>query len=367
MGFRLFLIFIGGCICVGQVYGKDAFQWKGDLLLDQDHYGPVYQKDQSKTKYVSEVRRLKLGMNYQVMKQLKTELDLEVSEQEKRDDGFEVKDAWIRWQGNQSAFSWTIGHFKEPMGHERLSSTGRLPLIERSMVSSAFAPGRSLGVSMLMKGQAYTFASGVFQGEPEEEQIDQNDVWAWTTRMTQAWNKESNTLHIGGALSYRDLNDTLFQLEERGEVNSADNFIQGARFYADRQLTSQLEVGYAVNRMWLMAEYFSSQVSAADGKDWFYDGFYVQLVYGSEQKYKGGRFKSPVKAGQWEAVVRYSGLNLRDHNLGAEAGSLVMGMNYHISKKMTVMLNHLRPTVSGNVVNSDLSGNATSARVKFRF
>lgn len=362
--------FIGGSVCVGQAHSKDAFQWKTSVLIDQDHYGAIYQKASAEKQSHTELRRAKLNLEYGVLDTLKSELELVASEQERRDDGLDLADAWLRWQPVESPWRITVGRMKEPMGHERLMGVSRLPLIERSMVSSAFAPGRQLGLSVNVKYANATITSGVFQADPEEQQVDQDSVLSWTSRLTHGLKFETNqsVLHIGGSVSLRDLNDTLFQLEERGEVNSAENIIQSARFYANRQVTSQFEMGYQFSRLWFMGEYFTSEVRASDGDRWQYDGFYLQMVYGNRYKYKNGRFKGRSKVtGLWEGVIRYSGLNLRDHGLGTEAGSFILGVNYYVSQNWTVMLNHLRPTLSGNVVNSDLTGSAISARVKFRF
>ena len=46
-----------------------------------------------------------------------------------------------------------VGQDKEPFGLEELTSSKNLSFIERSMVSSAFTPGRNIGISL--NGERY--------------------------------------------------------------------------------------------------------------------------------------------------------------------------------------------------------------------
>jgi phosphate-selective porin OprO/OprP len=376
--------FIGGCICVGQVHGKDAFQsddfersqfewdnveWKAQVLIDQDYMGAAYQKGTSDSQTHTELRSAKLSVKWRPFSQWQGRVQLEASEQEKRDDGFEIGDAWFRWKSPSKNWQAWFGQFKEPMGHERLMGSGSSPTIERSMATTAFAPGRSVGVMVGYRQKQFTLSSGVFQAEPEEQEIFDKHVDSWTTRATYTgkWQNEVRW-HVGSALSLRQLNDSLFQIEERAEVNSADNVIFSGRYYGDQQITSQVEAGASWLQSWWMAEYFQSTVDASDGDSWQYHGFYLQWVYGGHHRYKHGQFKSPkTKGGQWQLVMRYSGLDLRDNGLGTEAGSLMLGGNYRFSRYGRIMVSYLQPTLSGNVVNTDLTGAATSARLQFEF
>ena len=366
---RLVMALMAMSVCVGQTYGKEVLRWKGSLLLDYDQFDPAYQRASTEDEGHFELRRAKLSLSYDPSPRWRGRLQLTASNMVARDDGIKVADAWVRWRNSNKEWHVFLGRLKEPLGHERLMGTSNLPVIERSMVSTAFTPGRSAGGMVQWQGKNATFSSGFFQSDPEEDQIDNEKVMAWTSRYTLSKSFENqHRWHLGVGLSYRDLDESLFQLEERAEVNSADNVVFSGRYFADQQITSQLELGVQWHDVWLMGEYFDSQVDAVDGDLWHYSGFYLQLVYGGEAAYKNGHFKRPKKRkGLWQGVVRYSGLDLRDNELGTEADSLTLGVNYYFSKQWTVMLNHLVLNLSGNVVNTETSGNATSARLKYKF
>lgn len=358
-----------------KVWSKEGVQWSSDLAFDWDQYGAIFQKDQERYEAQWQLRRAKLGMKYDVNSQWRTEIEFKISDHSFSDDksleqDMELADANLRWRSTNKAFRVVLGQMKHNMGHERMMSSNQLPVIERSMATSAFTRGRSLGLNIAYYFENQTFSSGIFESKVEEKQIREPNLWVWSSRWTQKYDLQGHPLHLGLGYNYRDLKQSLFQLEESAEVNTADNILRGARFYADDQHTLNVELGWQGLGMWIMSELFYSATKATDGDQFSYSGFYIQLVYSpvDRYKYKQGRFKARKKSNrEWEWVVRYTGLDLRDHNLGTEAGSLLLGGRYFITPNMSLMLNHLQPTLSGNVVNEQLTGSATSCRISFQF
>jgi phosphate-selective porin OprO/OprP len=351
---------------------------KTRLFLDADHIGPFYQKeadDQTANKTHFELSSLKTTFKYDVSDKITSKLQLELTKEAKNDHDtdVEIKDALIAWTANPS-IELSLGRYKEPMGHESLMGSSSLPAIERSMVTSAFAPGRNLGTQIAFVSAPFRLYSGIFKIEDD----DIKDGFASTSRFvfshTQHLPLNLDVIHIGAAYSYRDLNDSLIQIKERAEINSADNVVRSPRFYTKKQHISQLELGTRFDNFWLMSEYYQSKLNQTDGQSWLYQGFYIQLSaitnYQTHNayKYKNGAFKQPKhQTHDLEWVIRYSGISLRDKEIGSEASSLMLGLNYFLKKDTSFMFNVLMPRISGNVVNTNQTGNGFSLRFRHEF
>jgi len=110
-----------------------------------------------------------------------------------------------------------------------------------------------------------------------------------------------------------------------------------------------------------------------DSTQWQYSGFYLQgsvLLSGEHYRYKQGKFKGVkpyASRGSWELVARFSGLDIRDREVGSESSILLLGVNYYVSKPFRLMANLLVPSISGNVVNTNQSGNGISVRGQYHF
>ena len=360
---------------------SDSLKIKTRVFLDVENIGPFYQKnsdENTQDKTLVSLSSLKTTLKYNPTEQLRTEFEVELTKEEKNnhDTEVEIKDATLEWHAKRS-LNLRIGRFKEPMGHESLMGSGSLPAITRSMVTSIFAPGRNVGAQASIILDNLGFYSGLF--EIEDDDIDNG--MASTSRITFSKYQKNpfnlDLVHMGAAYSYRDLNDSLFQIKDRAEISNGDNIVRSPRFYAKEQHIGQIELGTRFSNMWLMTEYYQSRVNQIDDQPWLYQGFYIQLSglgqIGSDRAnlsyvYKNGEFKQPKhRTHDIEWVIRYSGVSVRDNNLGSEASSLMLGLNYFIKKKSSLMFNIFMPNISGNVVNTNQTGNGLSLRLRHTF
>lgn len=360
---------------------SDTLKIKTRVFLDVENIGPFYQKnsdENTQDKTLVSLSSLKTTLKYNPTEQLRTEFEVELTKEEKNnhDTEVEIKDAILEWHAKRS-LNFRIGRFKEPMGHESLMGSGSLPAITRSMVTSIFTPGRNVGAQASIILDNLGFYSGLF--EIEDDDIDNG--MASTSRITFSKHQKNpfnlDLVHMGAAYSYRDLNDSLFQIKDRAEISNGDNIVRSPRFYAKKQHIGQIELGTRFSNMWLMTEYYQSRVNQIDDQPWLYQGFYIQLSglgqIGSDRanlsyEYKNGEFKQPKhRTHDIEWVIRYSGVSVRDNNLGSEASSLMLGLNYFIKKKSSLMFNIFMPDISGNVVNTNQTGNGFSLRLRHTF
>ena len=349
-------------------YNESAFNVSGYVMLDYDQYGAFYDKsgneDDTNNEDHFEIRRSKLAFQYTPKGPISAELEFTYHDEYQQQEEYELADAYINYKSSDF-LEIQLGKMKEPFGLERQTGSTKITGIERSMVTTAFSPGRSIGAMLTMSEPHYSMAFGLF------EEDTSGAVQAATSRMTYGFiNPNQTQKHLGLSLSHRDLKDQEFQIKERGEANSADNVIRSAKFDAKSQYIIQLESAWFTQQLRLQSEISYSSIEQVNGVNWAYSGFYVQASYlfnKGQYQYKNNKIKTKVKKGAWELVGRYSGLDLQDNDIGSEASVLLLGANYYINKQFKLMANILLPEISGNTVDDDQSGNGVSMRAQYVF
>jgi len=367
------LILLMSVLVIGQASAKTLlseknFDLSGQVMIDTDHYGAFFDSDAKNATTNVELRQAKITIKYKPLDNWKSKLQLKYSYEDSDHNEFEVADAYIAYTG----FKWadiTAGKMKEPFSLERLTGSTSLTTIERSMVTSAFSPGRSYGVKVGKNRKNYTWGLGFFQ-----KKTDSDSTRAATARATFApVRNKKQIVHLGLSASIRDRQQKTFQIKESAEVHTADNIIRSARFNADKLHLTGLELAWQYQSVRFQAEFISEKVEPVIGQDWNYFGYYLQaswFVTGESASYKKGSFKGvkpTSNIGALEVVARYSELDLRDHELGSRSSIIMAGVNYHWTKNIKLMVNYLTPDISGNTLHVDDSGDAISARLQLVF
>ncbi|WP_372999389.1 OprO/OprP family phosphate-selective porin [Marinobacter sp.] len=339
----------------------------GYIAAGVDHYGAFHDEDgkQSTTRGVLRNARVELELAWG--KRWEAELDGSYKiEGDKKE--LDLGDAYLLYDG-PSRFEAQMGRFKEPFGLERLTSYASLNTSERSLVTSAFAPGRSTGVMAGRYRKRGTWSLGLFTDEP-----DGGSTRAITARLTRAViRSESQTLHLGAAASFRDLGDSRFQIKDEGEVFSADNVIRSPRFDARDAWLAGLEAAWLSGRLTLTAEAMAQEVRRTNGVRWQFSGAYLQasLFLTSDQRhYHRGEFdrvEPRNRAGALELVARHSAVDLRQRGVGAEASVTLLGLAWYLNTQFQVRLNYLLPDITGNTLMDNPDGNAITLRSVLRF
>ncbi|MFP3977222.1 OprO/OprP family phosphate-selective porin [Marinobacter sp. KMM 10035] len=339
----------------------------GYIAAGVDRFGPFYNEEGDPDTTRGIVRNAKLELEMEWGSNWAAEIDGSYKARGDREET-ELGDAYVQYQG-ANGFEATLGRFKEPFGLERLAGYTNISTSERSMVTSAFAPGRSQGLAIGQLNKANTWVFGVFTKEPEGEQTH-----AVTGRYTVApVQNHRRTLHFGIAASWRDLNGARFQVKDRGEVFSADNILRSPRFDARHTAVGGLEAAWSSGRLTVVSEAMAQQVERENGERWRFSGAYLQAGFfltNDHRRYKHGEFKgpdSPGPAGAVELVARYSAVDLQDRDLGARAAIALVGANYYLGNQFQLRLNWLVPKVEGTILAPDPTGNAFTLRVLFRY
>jgi len=365
---------------------KELIDVEGYLMLDHDYYGPFFNKDEANYQHKTEIRRSKLGLTFSPNTAFRAKIQLKYSRELPGSDNLSLGDAYMRYMLNDN-WGLQLGRMKEPFGLEQQTSSSNLLTIERSSLSSSFAPGRSYGLKIDHKKKSHTLAFGYFLERDSQhkfaiahfnlfEQPASQDTPAATLRFTYAPIIEAQqSVHFGASASKRWFNGNKVQIKHSGEVHSADNIIRSARFYADTSKLYQVDAAWQFNHVLFQTEFVKNSISQKEGKNWDYFGAYIQASYrlSGRYKYRQGRYKSQnkMKNGSFksstELVIRQSLLNVRDHDIGSEAAFSLFGFNYYPTANIKLMANLLIPAMSGDSINNDQSGQAYSLRFQYKF
>lgn len=347
----------------------DAVKYEGDILLGFDNYDAFYGiEDQEDRNGESYLRRFKVGAKYQLDNHWRFRLS--VSASKKNDDEkveSEIDDFSFRYRNN--AFGTIqIGKMKEPFGFERLASVNDNLSLERSVISTAFAPGRSQGLLIQNLGKNYGWSAGLFESKGRYQ-----NARAVTARSYfLPYESDSERVHLGLATSYRNHGGNVFQVRESGEVYSARNILRSAQFYADSSFIVGLEFLWQRGALLLSSEYMQQQVRQNIGITWNYSGYYFQCSYliNGSRRYKKGELKS-VKPesdfGAYELIARHSELDIRDNGLGSNSKISSFGLNYIYSRSLQAKLVYIMPAITGNTLVAEAEGDAFSLGLQYQF
>ncbi|MBA6339980.1 porin [Colwellia sp. MB02u-10] len=329
----------------------------GDLMLDHDSFesGFLEDENESGTERFSKIRRANISIKTKLMDDWKAKLKVDFS-----GDSTEIKDAYIKYQG----WDWadvTIGQQKEGFGLEKLVSSRDTLMIERSLVTTALTPGRSLGVSVTGGSASYNWQLGYYQPDESESATAVTGRLAWLP-----WRQGNELVHLGVAFSERDLNGSDFRINEKMEVYLADSLIEGEKLLADKSSLQGIEFLWQQAGFTTMAEWQQATVTDINNTDYDYQGGYVQFSYqlsGDNRKYKNGELGSVTTPG-WEFTSRYSQFELIEESREAQVYSL--GVNYTVNEHLKFMADYIKAKQLEVSNESDFS-DAVSLRVQYAF
>ena len=252
-----------------------------------------------------------------------------------------------------------IGHFKEPMGLEVLTSSKDTTFMERAFLALQYA-GRNTGIQIANAefGERMTWAAGWFR-PVDDSGSGESDGWNLTGRMTGLpySRDDAHFLHLGLSGRYSDV-DEVFGFSERPENHFLDR-LTSIEVAADSAVTVGSEAALVFGRYSLQGEFGYTEIdglmSADDRNVW---GYYVQasaFLTDDNRAYKksSGAF-AKVKPknnfdwfgkdgwGAWEVAARWSETDL---DMGVSGGGVTVGVNWYLNPNMKIMLNYLHTNV----------------------
>ncbi|WP_210330426.1 OprO/OprP family phosphate-selective porin [Aliikangiella sp. G2MR2-5] len=333
------------------------FDINGYAMLDYDQFDPAFLEDSYNESDEAELRRLRIATKYKFSKNWESKIQLSYDDKK-----FDFKDVYLKYSGWNLA-TVTVGQQKEPFGLEKLISSRNLLMIERSLSTEAFSPGRTPGISFSGDTQNWDWKLGYY--------IEDNEANAITGRAS--WSplkKEDTLLHLGFAFSKRNSNSTEYRINEKLEIHTSDSLLEGDTIIADSKSLTGFETLFMKNSFLLMTEWQRSEVVDIASQKFTYDGGYLQLGYlfgGTSRKYKNGVLKGLDESnqnGNWEVALRASELRLLEESKSAQ--TLSFGINYYWNKDIKFMFNYIKASHYEDDFEQD-SGKAISLRAQYSF
>ena len=302
----------------------------------------------------SEFRRVRLYSSGTMYSNVKYKLQLDFA-------GGKIafKDVWMELNKLPIQGNVKIGHFKEPLRLEGLTSSKYITFMERGL-PIAMTPERNTGAMYhTIIGEKLSFQAGVFRkSDAFGNDKTANNNLNITSRATYlAMNDGDKLLHLGIANSRRKTNDKTYSFSSRAE-NHLGNNLMDVNYKNQVQNVNIIagEVAYVNGSLSLQGEALQTTINTEIGQ-WNTPitheimSYYGQVSYfltGESRSYKSslagfGRVKPNNNYGEngWgalEVAARFSAINSQ------EDGSLediTFGLNWYLNSNTRVMLNYV--------------------------
>lgn len=328
----------------------------GYIMVDHDQFSDLFLEDEQNSNNGTDIRRARLSAKAKFNDDWRSKFQIDIA-----DGDIDIKDAYIQYQG----ISWatiTVGQQKEPFGLEKLTSSSDTFMIERSMVTEALAPGRSMGVKLGGTPGNFTWNLGYFQDDNSQ------NSQGITGRLTWALvDGDDNFIHLGSALSERQLKGDEFRINETLEVYSSDSLLEGTRLDAEAMSLASIELMWQYLGVVSMAEWIETDIDDPTRGTYHYQGGYYQMSYplsGKNRRYKDGKLGTIRAKHDWELTWRVSQFELEQEDRKAQ--TFAVGVNYLVDKDLMFKANLIRAKYQddGETFGYD---NAFSFRAQYSF
>ncbi len=292
----------------------------------------------------------------------------------------ELKDAYLAFTG-VPGLEIKAGNFKENFSIQRNTTSRYLMFMERAMVTY-LAPSRHLGINATWSNKWFWGSAGVFGPElsSSEEQTfmeDGNKDYGYNEGLSYTGkvvfrpvNNETSSLHIGGAVSYREPKLTSTDGYYVGRYSSRNSTGINRKKYLDTDDVKGLdhELAWTVELAghWKQLRYETAYIARGMYLDqkvnplptqWA-EGWYAQaswLLFGGTQNYDadGAKYTRTTSEHDWgnlEVAFRYEYADFNtgklfsnkvaDTNIfGGSGEAYTVGLNYYPSKNVKIVLN----------------------------
>lgn len=328
-------------------------------------------------------RRLTFALKTLLWKQWEAELDIDFAEQVDTKSQVELRDMFVKYTFPSFNLSIQAGHFKEPFGMERLSSSRLLTFLERSAITNAIALGRRVGISARYWTDNFQ-VTGAIMGHETGTRIDkgQRDE-GFSTNLRTSFapiNKHGENLHIGVAGSYK-IPDATSELKPNTIEISArtETYVFNPKFLHTGDIADvNYYLRYGAELMYINGPFYvQSEYLAANIHRWYnkptvdLKGGYLMASYtltGETRYYyvdegEAGPIESPKNSfGAIEIAARYSINDLNDFDAGVKGGKsnqLMLGLNYYPNSSIKLQFNYSIvelddfATRKGNLIGND--------------
>ena len=292
----------------------------------------------------------------------------------------ELKDAYLAFTGVEG-LEIKAGNFKENFSIQRNTTSRYLMFMERAMVTY-LAPSRHLGINARYSHPLFWASAGVFGPElssSEEQTLMEdgnkdygyNEGLSYTGKLVvRPINNANSSLHLGGAVSYRDPKLTSTDGYFVGRYSSRNSTSINRKKYLDtddvKGLDHELAWTLELAGHWNQLRYETAYIARGMYLDqtvnplptqWA-EGWYAQaswLLFGGSQNYDadGAKYTRTTSEHEWgnlEVAFRYEYADFNtgklfsnkvaDTNIfGGSGEAYTLGLNYYPNKNVKIVLN----------------------------
>ena len=257
-----------------------------------------------------------------------------------------LRDAYLDFTGFES-FKIRIGHTKESFSLQNMTSSKYVLFTERAL-PIVFSRGRNLGLQVSHNDKNWSAAVGVYGRGVNGAQLDNDEGFGVSSRVTYApINEENQVLHLGATAAYRSTGsiDALrFRVRPESHLTNT-RLVDTGFFDADTYNRFVGETAFISGPFHIQGEYYHTSVDReiSTNADLDFSGFYVEggwFLTGESMNYKPSKgIYSRVTPrgivgkggiGAWQVALRYSSLDLTDEDItGGEEDNFTLGLNWY--------------------------------------
>ena len=287
------------------------------------------------------------------------------------------KDVWMELNKLPIKGNLRVGHFKEPLRLEAITSSKYITFMERSFAIAMSAERNSGAMYHTTFGEKISLQTSVFrEGDSFGNDKESTNNVNITSRITYlAMNDDNKLLHLGVANSIRKNAEKTYGFSTRAENHLGNKLTSVSFDNVDETNILGGEFAYVNGSLFLQGEYLQTTVSGINETE--LSSYYGQISYfltGERRAYKNslsgfGSVKPNNNYGEngWGAIelaVRLSSMDLTTANAGT-LEDITVGINWYLNPNTRVMFNY----VIGEMINGEeiITEDAVMMRVQLGF
>lgn len=279
-----------------------------------------------------------------------------------------LKDVYIHLKNIPIVGNLQVGHFKEPLRLESLTTNKYITFIERAFPTD-FTPERSNGIMIFNDFLNRRLSAQLGYFKPSN-----NKGRAVTGRITGLLvnnEADNNILHVGAGFSHRNIETYSISAKP---AHLAPEYIDTGDILNVKHVNMlSLEAAYILKSFTLHGEYMSSDVKT-DINNYNFSSYFGQASYfltgesaNIASSYHGfGRVKPNKNLGDgdglgaWELAFRFTSANLDSKNIiGGQQENISIGLNWYLNSATRIKFNNV-------LANVKEKGNANVFQVRFQ-
>jgi phosphate-selective porin OprO/OprP len=264
-----------------------------------------------------------------------------------------VHTAYVEYDGFKRSVL-RVGAQPIAFGLEASGSSNTNPFMERSLASSALAPGSMAGVSFRKWSSRWNFMAGAYGNDINDDEQRGLDGYGVVGRATGVpFKSDAARVHVGVSLEYRNADSSAelrYRTRPESNVDGTRLVDTGAIAGINKLGTEAVELAWQYRSLLLGGEYVMSQAERDAGTSLAFSGWQVTgswFATGERRRYSeaAGSFGGVKPNHKWGAVelkARASSVDLDDGDVtGGKERNEAVGINWWYSQNIRVLAEYV--------------------------